>query len=192
MSERRSGRGGPAQRAAREVVRQRHQRGPRAERRVARDRHRRDGRDRRRVRVRQEHAAAPARRPRHADVGQRRDRRPRLLVAVRGRARRGPQPAARLRVPVPSPAAGVQRARQRRDAAADPPDVDDATRGPTRRRCSNASASRTACITGPANCRAASASARRSRGRWSRGPRACSPTSRPATSTAVPRPRCSR
>ena len=61
--------------------------------------------------------------------------------AVRSRARRGAQPRARLHLPVPSPAAGIHRARERRDAARDPPHGRRATRGRRRRRCSSASGS---------------------------------------------------
>ena len=55
-----------------------------------------------------------------------------------------------------------------------------------REACSSASASATGSATIRRSCRAASASAWRSPGRWSRGRRSCSPTSRPATSTAAP------
>ena len=57
---------------------------------------------------------APTARPRRAGG-------PRLRDDGRGRAGRLAQPAPRLRLPVPSPAARVHRARQRRDAAAHPP-----------------------------------------------------------------------
>ena len=74
-------------------------------------------RDRRRVRVGQEHAAASAGRPRCADRGRGRDRGAAVRVAVGSRARAGAQPRARLHLSVPSSAARIHRARERRDAA---------------------------------------------------------------------------
>ena len=64
--------------------------------------------------------------------------------------------------------------------------------GPGRVRRSTTSASRTGSRTRRRSSRAASASASRSRGRSSAGRRSCSPTSRPATSTAAPAPTSSR
>ena len=104
-------------------------------------------------------------------------------VAARG----VPQPSHRLRLPVPPPAARVHRARERDDAGADPArcSIDRArkmaARHPRPRRP----------LASPhpparASCPAASSSASRSRARWCSSRRCCSPTSRPATSTARP------
>ena len=86
-------------------------------------------------------------------------------------AGRAAQPAPGLRLPVPPPAARVQRARQRGHAAVDPARMPRAqcARRP-RRRCWPRWAWASACTTGRPNCRAASASAWRSRARWSRSP----------------------
>ena len=76
--------------------------------------------DRRRVGGRQEHAAARARRPRRARRRDCPDRRRRARAHLTDDGAGGvPQPARRLRLPVPSPAAGVHGGRERRDAAAD-------------------------------------------------------------------------
>ena len=102
------------------------------------------------------------------------------------------QPAPRLRLPVPPPAARVQRARQRGDAAAHPSrEPGRAARDGARPRWRRWAWPR-ACSTGRASCPAASASASRSRARWSRARPACSPTSPPATSTARPPTACSK
>ena len=53
-------------------------------------------------------------------AGERERRRRRFHDAVGGAARRRAQPRARLHLPVPPPAAGIHRARERRDAARDP------------------------------------------------------------------------
>ena len=58
-----------------------------------------------------------------------------------GRAGRVAQPPPRLRLPVPPPAARVQRARQRRDAAAHPPRRAPEARARRRQRCWRRSAS---------------------------------------------------
>ena len=66
-----------------------------------------------------------------------------------GRAGGAPQPAARFRLPVPSPAAGVHRAGERDDAAADRRRAGRRARGAQRAtRCSTRWASRRACATG--------------------------------------------
>ena len=72
-----------------------------------------------------------------------------------------------LRLPVPSPAAGIHRAGERDDAgaAATARDVSPTPRN-ARRRCWKRSASAIACSTSRASCPAASASAPRWRGRW--------------------------
>ena len=64
-----------------------------------------------------------------------------LTAMTRRRAaRRVPQPPRRVRVSVPSSAAGVHRARERRDADADRADAGGRARPRAERRCSNASA----------------------------------------------------
>ena len=132
---------------------------------------RRDAGHRRRLGLGQEHAAAPAGRARRADRRQRRaawasD----FAHARRGRAGRLAQPAPRLRLPVPPPAARVQRARQRGDAAAHPPHAE--PRGArARARAMLAQVGLAERVQHrPASCRAASASAWRSRARWSTQP----------------------
>ena len=108
-------------------------------------------------------------------------------------ARRVPQPARRLRLPVPPPAAGVHRARERRDADADRAACRPAEARPRAEALLRARrAGRAARRTGRACCRAASSSAWRWRARWSCGRRCCWPTSRPATSTSTPPTRCTR
>ncbi len=109
----------------------------------------------------------------------------------RRRARPPAQSRARLRLPVPSPAARVHGARERRDAAARAREPRRATRPRRRRRCSSAWASASGSSIGPASCRAASGSARRSRARSSPGRPRCSRTSRPAISTGPRASRCS-
>ena len=154
---------------------------------------RRDARHRRRLGLGQEHAAAPAGRARCADRGQRRADGQRLHRTARARPSRAPaQPAPRLRLPVPSPAARVHarsttspcRCAIRRDAAAAARErarADAGAGGPGRARAAPA---------GGALGRRAPAR-RASRARWSRSRPACSPTSRPATSTATPPTACS-
>ena len=111
--------------------------------------------------------------------------------AVRCRARRAAQSRARLRLSVPSPAAGIHRAGERGDAVVDPPHARGrgaAARGRV------AGARRAQCarsIIGRGNCRAASGSEQPSRARWSLSRPWCWPTSRPAISTARTRGRCS-
>ncbi len=152
---------------------------------------RRDRRDRRRLRRGQEHAAAPARRAGHADRGRGVRRRPADERAVRRRARHAAQPRARLRLPVPPPAARIHRAGERDAAGAAQRHADAEAARSARRHCWNRSGWAIASSTSPANCPAASASAPRSRARWSTSPPACSATSRPATSTRRPPRRCS-
>ena len=96
------------------------------------------------------------------------------------------QPHHRVRLPVSSPAARVQRARERDDARAHPGQELDARWSARRARCSTRWGSRAARPTGPASSRAASSSASRWRARWCSRPSCSSPTSPPATST--PRP----
>ena len=60
---------------------------------------------------------------------------------ARRRCRRVPQPARRLRLPVSSSAAGIQRARERRDADADRADCRWPRRAPRPRSCCSASVS---------------------------------------------------
>ena len=106
--------------------------------------------------------------------------------------RRVAQPPSRLRLPVPPPAARVHGARQRRHAAAHPPRSRSAaareraaealTPGRPRRA---AGAPAVAAVRRRAPARRDRALARR------RSPTACSPTSRPATSTASPPTPCS-
>jgi two-component system sensor histidine kinase KdpD len=74
-----------------------------------------------RVGLGQEHAAAPAGRAGRTDLGPRGADGPRLRHDGRGRTGTLAQPAPGLRLPVPPPAARVQRAGQRGDAAAHPP-----------------------------------------------------------------------
>ena len=99
------------------------------------------------------------------------------------------QPRARLHLPVPSSAARVHRARERRDAARRSARM--APRRGARAAPRDARARRPRAppaSTCRASSRAASASASRSRARSSRSRAACSPTSRPAISTGGPRP----
>ena len=96
---------------------------------------------------------------------------PGLRAARRGRAGPAAQPAPRLRLPVPPPAARIQRARQRRacrcaSGATPPAQAREQAAADARRRWAWASA----CSTGRPSCPAASASAWRSRARWSRSP----------------------
>ncbi len=72
-----------------------------------------------------------------------------------------------LHLPVPPPAAGIHRARERGDAARDPADAAERRRAPRRNACSTASASSIARGTCPASCPAASGSASRSPARSS-------------------------
>ena len=81
-------------------------------------------------------------------------------------ARRAAQSRARLRVSVPSSAAGVHGAGERGDAVADPPHAGRRGDGSARERCWSASGSVRGSIIDPDNCPAASVSARRSRARW--------------------------
>ena len=118
------------------------------------------------------------------------------LDAQRRRARRRAQPQDRLRVPAVPSARPARRAGQcrtaddlcRRRARRAPATSAEAALTPRRPR-------RTACITARRSFPAASSSASRSRARWSTRRKCCSPTSRPARSTAAPRSsswRCSR
>ena len=77
---------------------------------------------------------------------------------------------ARLRLPVPSPAAGVHRARERRHAAAASGAWTRRGAASRRRRCWRRSASARGSSTSRASSPAASASAARSRARWSPSP----------------------
>ena len=104
----------------------------------------------------------------------------RRCVAFRNRA-------GRLRLPVPPPAAGVQRARERRDADADRAACRRPRRGPRAEALLRARRpGRAARPPARRCCRAASSSAWRWRARWSCSRRCCWPTSRPATSTSTP------
>ena len=149
-------------------------------------------RDRRPVRVGQVDAAAPDGHARAAEPGRGADHRPRRRRPVRPRAVGAARDADRLRLPAVLPRRARDRARERRRRAA--------LRRRRRRRAARArsrgararSGSRTGSASGRPSSRAASASASRSRARSSAGPRSCSPTSRPATSTAPPAPRSSR
>ena len=156
-----------------------------------RDRSRRAHRDRRRFGLRQDDAAAAARRPRSADGGHGVDRRPGDQQAVRRGARRAAQSRAGLRLPVPSPAAGIHRAGKRGDAAADSPHARGRGAAARGRVARARRAQLRASIIGPGNCRAASGREQRSRARWSRSRPWCSPMSRPAISTARTHARCS-
>ena len=123
--------------------------------------------------------------PTAGEVHRRRARRSRRCREAR--ARRRAQPRARLHLPVPSSAAGVQRARERRDAAHHPPHDAGAGARDSAPRCSSAwaSAHRARASAGRAVRRRAPARGARARA-GHRAARACSPTSRPATSTARP------
>ena len=102
----------------------------------------------------------------------------RTLAGLRARAHR-------VRVPAVLPARRHARARERRDRAALRRRAARPSGASGRVRCSSASASATGSPITRRSCRAASASAWRSPARWSAGRRSCSPTSRPATSTAA-------
>ena len=95
-----------------------------------------------------------------------RDRRPRHPRARRGRARRPAQPHARLRLPVPSPAAGVQRAGERGDAAAGAAHADRGGAASGRGAAGAGGARRRGSATGRTSSPVASASAPPWRGRW--------------------------
>ena len=101
----------------------------------------------------------------------------------RSRAGGDPQPRDRLRLPDVPPGHRPERARQRADPAALPPDVErraaQAGRGGARSRRPRARA----CTTSRRSSPAASSSASRSPAPSSAGRASCSPTSRPATST---------
>ena len=111
------------------------------------------------------------------------------------RARRHPQPHARLRVPELQPAHAHQRRRERRAAAALPGRAAPRSACGARPRRSSASASASGSTIIRRSSRAASSSAWPSRAPSSASPRSSSPTSRPATSTRAPASRswrCSR
>ena len=146
-------------------------------------------RDHRAVGQRQVDAARAARRARRAVDGQRHHRRRRHHGARRGRAGAVARPADRLRLPVLPPAAVADRARERARADGDCRRQAARPRAPT--RCWPRSVSPTARITIRRSSRAASSSASRSRARSPTIRRCCSPTSRPATSTARPATRSS-
>ncbi len=154
---------------------------------------RRIARRRRRLGLRQEHAAAPAGRARSSDVGIASRCWARISTRSARRAQGElAQSRARLRLPVPPPAAGVLGARERGDAAHDPPRAASARRPSAPRRCWRkwASAHRLAHRPGELSGRRAPARGRRARARH-RIRRACSPTSPPATSIARTRRRSS-
>ena len=143
---------------------------PRAPRPGSRGRGGRDGGGGGRVRGGQEHAAAPARRARPGRCGQRAHRRTGPQRAAGCRAGGVPQSPRGVRLPVPPPAAGVQRARERRDAAAHCPRARCRGAAAGRGDSSSAWGSASGSTIVPACCRAASSSGWRWHGRWS-----CSP-----------------
>ena len=144
-------------------------------------------RDPRRVGRRQVDAAPRARHPRSPERRQRPLRRARPVRRAARRAGALPQRVPRLRVPVPPPAARVQRRRERDDAGP-------AARPRAAPRCARAreaileevGLSDAAATIPSASSRAASASASRWRARWCSTRCWCWPTSRPATSTRRP------
>ena len=124
--------------------------------------------------------------------GTRARHRPRRRRDVRPRARGGARDPDRLRLPAVLPRRALDRARERRRRA---PLRRRRRRGAARARRRGAHrgrARRPAATRGRTSSPAASASGWRSRARSSAGRRSCSPTSRPATSTARPAPRSSR
>ncbi len=143
------------------------------------------------VRLRQVHADALPGRPGHGHLRAGAARRHRPDRAARPGAHQGPPGADRLRLPVVQPAAAAHR-RAEHHAAAGPGrpagPTGDLFDAPGRR----ARPRRPARATGPASCPAASSSGSRWPGRWCPGPRWSSPTSRPATWTPAPAPRCCR
>ena len=112
--------------------------------------------------------------------GDHRDGRPRADAAA--------SQARRLRLPGVQPAADADGRGERRPAAVDRRREDRPALGRGGDR--NASGSATAATIGPPSCRAVSSSASRLPGRSSPSRPCCSPTSRPATSTPAPAPRC--
>ena len=165
-------------------------------------RRRRTRRGQRRVRARVVHRRSWARRDRaraRSCTWRPASTAPRPAPSPRGhRARRAERataddPAARadrVRLPGVQPDAVAHGHAEHRPAAAprrSPPAARGGARG---RRARRAGAS--GCATAPPSSRAASSSASRSPGRSSRGPRSCSPTSRPARSTPAPGAACSR
>ena len=157
------------------------------------DRRQRIRRDHRAVRLRQILAALSARPARPADLGRGADPRPRHRAYGRAGARPHAAHPARLRVPVPFPAAGIHHSRQRHaaDARARAPVARSHARR-ARAICSPRSALPITCTSGPTSFPAASASAWRWRARSPTIRRSSSPTSRPARSIRMPASRCSR
>ena len=98
--------------------------------------------------------------------------------------RRVPQPAGRLRVPGPPPAAAVQRARERAgaDARRRRDEADGAAVRAARSTCSTQVGLSHGCTTARRSCPAARSSAWRWRARWSSSPGSCCATSRRAIS----------
>ena len=147
---------------------------------------RRVRRHRRAVRVGQVDADEHRRRAAAADGGHRAHRRPRRQLAARRPAGGRPRPAHRVRVPAVPPRRGADGAGERRRRPAlrrcAPPRADEP--GPGRAR--GGRAGRAGDHRPGASCRAASASGSPSPARSSATRRSCSPTSRPATSTAAP------
>ena len=117
-------------------------------------------------------------------------RRHRARLARRPRAHGAAPGAGRVRVPVVQPDADAHGARRTsrcrsRSPAASP------TRELARRRHRRRRARRPAAAPPVGAVGRPAAARRRSRARWRPGPSSCSPTSRPATSTRRPAPRCS-
>ena len=142
------------------------------------------------VRLRQVHPDAPARRARRPDRGHRAHRRRGPRRPLRRPAREAAAHARRASSSRASTSSRRSRAEenvvlplQLRGRARD--------RGVARRRARPRRARAAAATTGRRSSPAASSSASPSPGRSSPARRCCSPTSRPATSTRAPAPRCS-
>ena len=127
-------------------------------------------------------AAALPRRPGHADerAGLRRRRRPHR--AERQAAHRAPSRQGRVRVPGVQPGADAHGAREHHPAARHRR-ARTSTQAWFDEVVATIGIARPHSPTGRASSPAASSSAWRERGRWCRGRRSCSPTSRPGTST---------
>ena len=125
------------------------------------------------------------------DAGRSEDRRRRDLDHERRQADGAEAHGDRLRLPVPSPAAGVLGAREPRPAADDRRPFARAGRGPRRASCSPISVSVSARPIARRNCPAASSSASPSRARSPMAHESCLRMSRPAISIRRPPTMCS-